>query len=70
VKGRRVVDLAAVRAACARLDALARTHPELLTDDARGRLAAALDEMEDGDGDENENHDDDTEADRTPTDRT
>jgi hypothetical protein len=51
---RRVVDLDAVRAAGARLDALAMAHPELLTDENRERLAAALADLDGTDGDEEE----------------
>ena len=51
---RRVVDLDAVRAARVRLDALAEAHPELLNDENRERLAAALADMDGNNGDEEE----------------
>jgi hypothetical protein len=49
----RVVDLVAVREARARLDALAREHPELCSPDAQARAAAWLQGEAEDDGDEN-----------------
>lgn len=53
----RVVDLDAVRASRARLDALAREHPELCSPDARERAAAWLANEPDDDTVEDENED-------------
>jgi two-component sensor histidine kinase len=59
---RRVVNLPAVRAARVRLDALALAHPELLNDENRERLAAALADMDGTDGDEEEAEEEDPDA--------
>jgi len=48
-----VVDLVSVREARARLDALAREHPELCSPDAQARAAAWLQGEAEDDGDEN-----------------
>lgn len=53
----RVVDLAAVRASRARLDALAREHPELCSPEARERAAAWLANEPDDDTVEDDNED-------------
>jgi hypothetical protein len=53
----RVVDLVAVREARARLDALAREHPELCSPDAQARAAAWLQ----GEAEDDENNEDEVE---------
>jgi len=50
----RVVDLDAVRASRARLDALAREHPELCSPEAQQRAAAWLQAESDDEADDDE----------------